>query len=175
MRGKRSTFITTLAVIFSVISLVSCFGVLGISNSIQGVSIKEEEIWEVVLDNVTEIVMDEYAIEVLKQPSLDKYKINYGIRLNRAQSTAQFAFIVKNEGNVDAVVKDIKITGINGYENNLKVTLTNLAIGDVINAESMVQVKVVNNYDVELNDEMLVPQIINLDNIEIDIDLEKVE
>ncbi len=175
MRGKRSTFITTLAVIFSVISLVSCFGVLGISNSIQGVSIEEKEIWKVVLDDVTEIVMDEYAIEVLKQPSLDKYKINYGIRLNRAQSTAQFAFVVKNEGNVDAVVKDIKITGINGYENNLKVTLTNLAIGDVINAESMVQVKVVNNYDVELNDEMLVPQIINLDNIEIDIDLEKVE
>ena len=46
MRGKKSTLITTLAVIISVLSLVSAFGVLGITNSVHGVSIEEKKIWK---------------------------------------------------------------------------------------------------------------------------------
>lgn len=175
MRGKKSTLITTLAVIFSVISLVSAFGVLGISNSIQGISIEEKENWNVIINEVSDIVMDEGAIEVLNKPSVKVHKLHYGLKLNSAQSTAQFAFTINNEGNVDAIVKDIKINGINGYENNLNVSLSELKIGDTIKAGTMLQVKVITNYLVQVNDELMVPKIINLDNIEIDIELEKVE
>lgn len=175
MRGRKSTLITTLAVICSVISLVSCFGVLGISNSIQGVSIEEKENWNVIIDEVTDIVMDEGSIEVIKEPSFNNYKVSYGIRLNKAESVAQFAFTIKNEGNVDAMVKNIKISGIDSYKDNLSISLSEIKVGDTIKAGTMIQVKVISNYLKQVNDEQLIPQIITLDNIEIDIDLEKIE
>lgn len=175
MRGKKSTLITTLAVVFSVISLVTAFGVLGISNSIQGISTPKKENWNVIINEVSDIVMDEGAIEVLNKPSVKVHKLSYGLKLNSAQSTAQFAFTISNEGNVDAIVKDIKINGIKDYENNLNINLSELKIGDTIKAGTMLQVKVITNYLVQVNDELMIPKIINLDNIEIDIELEKVE
>ena len=54
MRGKKSTLITTLAVIISILSLVSAFGVLGITNSVQGVSIEEKKIWKSMYKNMSD-------------------------------------------------------------------------------------------------------------------------
>ncbi len=174
MRGKKSTFITTLAIIITIISVVSCFGVLGVTNSVQGISIQEKKEWNVLLDEVSEIAMDEGTIEVLKQPILDKYKINYGLKfINIGHS--QFEFTIKNDGDIDAIVNDIKINGIDNYQNNISVSLTELKVGDVIKANSIVQVKVMTDYKIQLIDENMIPQLINLDNIEIDIDLDKIE
>ena len=175
MRGKKSTLITTLAVVFSVISLVTAFSVLGISNSIQGISIEEKKIWKLEIDNVSKLAMDEGAIEVLKEPSFDRFNVNYGIKLNRAQSVAQFEFTIKNEGNIDALVKKININGIGDYTKYITVNFFDFKEGDVIKAGSMIQVKVITNYLEQVNNELLIPQIVNLDNIDIDIELEKIE
>ena len=109
MRGKKGTFITTLTIIITIISLVSCFGVLGISNSVQGISVQKQDLWKVNIENLTDLAMDEGAIEVIKCPCFEKFKINYGIKLKNAPSVAQFEFTIKNEGNIDALVKKINI------------------------------------------------------------------
>lgn len=174
MRGKRSTFITTLAVITTIISLVSCFGVLGVTNSVQGISIQEKKEWKVIISDVSKLAMDQGAMEVIHEPSFDKYKVNYGLKfINVGHS--QFEFTIKNDGDIDAIVNDIKVNGIDNYQNNIEVTLTELKIGDVIKANSMIQVKVLTDYNLQLIDENMIPQLINLENIEIDIDLKKVE
>ena len=80
MRGKRSTFITTLAIITTIISLVSCFGVLGVTNSVQGISIQEKKEWKVIISDVSKLAMDQGAMEVIHEPSFDKYKVNYGLK-----------------------------------------------------------------------------------------------
>lgn len=174
MRGKRSTFITTLAIITTIISLVSCFGVLGVTNSVQGISIQEKKEWKVIISDVSKLAMDQGAMEVIHEPSFDKYKVNYGLKfINVGHS--QFEFTIKNDGDIDAIVNDIKVNGIDNYQNNIEVTLTELKIGDVIKANSMIQVKVLTDYNLQLIDENMIPQLINLENIEIDIDLKKVE
>lgn len=175
MRGKKSTLITTLAVIITVVSLVSCFGVLGISNSVQGVSIQEKKVWDVAIDNLSNLAMDEGAIEVIKEPTLDKIKLSYALKLNSAPSVAQFKFTLRNKGNIDGIVSEIKITGLEQYTNYLDVSLNGIKVGDTIKQGTFVEVKVLTNYKQQLVNEELVPQIINLDNIEIDIKLKKIE
>lgn len=174
MRGRKGTLITTLAIIITMVSVVSCFGVLGVTNSVQGISIQENKQWKVTFSDLSKIAMDQGAIEVLKEPNVDKYKINYGLKLINV-GNAQFEFTIKNEGNVDTVVKDIKINGIDEYKNYLSINFTELKVGDVIKANSIVQVKVMTEYKVQLIDDNMIPQLINLENIEIDIDLEKIE
>ena len=94
MRGKKSTLITTLAVIITVVSLVSCFGVLGISNSVQGVSIQEKKVWNVAIDNLSNLAMDEGAIEVIKEPTLDKIKF-YDFIIRTLLITKKLYYILK--------------------------------------------------------------------------------
>lgn len=174
MRGKKSTLITTLAVIISVLSLVSAFGVLGITNSVQGVSIEEKKIWKIEINDLSKLAMDEGAIEVIKEPSCNKFKLSYGLKLINV-GNSQFEFTIKNDGNIDAIVNNIKINGIDEYKDYLNITINELKIGDVIKGNSFIQVKVITEYKKQLIDENMIPQLINLDNIEIDIDLKKIE
>ena len=74
--------------------------------------------------------MDIGAIEVLKEPIFDKFKANYGVKLIRPNSNAQFGFTLKNDGNIDAKITDIKITGIESYKNFVDISFVNLAVGD---------------------------------------------
>lgn len=174
MRGKKSTLITTLAVIISVLSLVSAFGVLGITNSVQGVSIEEKKTWKLEINNLSKLAMDVGSIEVIKEPSCDKFKLSYGLKLINI-GISQFEFTIKNSGNIDTVVNDIIINGIDQYKDYLNITFSELKVGDVIKSNSLVQVKVISEYKKQLVDENMIPQLINLDNIEIDIDLRRIE
>ena len=108
MRGKKSTLLTTLTIIVTIISLVSCFGVLGVTNSVQGISIQEKKEWKVIISDVSKLAMDQGAMEVIHEPSFDKYKVNYGLKfINVGHS--QFEFTIKNDGDIDAIVNDIKV------------------------------------------------------------------
>ncbi len=176
MKGTRKgTILTVLAVMISTISLVTCFNILSISNAYQGTSIKEKKVWDLRIDNVSELAMDIGAIEVLKEPTFDKFKANYGVKLIRPNSNAQFEFTLKNDGNIDAKITDIKITGIESYKNFVDISFVNLAVGDVIKEQSITSVKVILKYHTQKFDEELNPQEILLNNINIDIKLEKIE
>ena len=175
MKGRNGTLITTLALVFAVISFVLCFGVLGISNSVQGTSVYEKKEWKLMIDNISKIVIDNNDMEVINEPSYDKNKINYGLRLSNAPSTAQFEFTLKNDGNIDGVVSEVNIYGIDDYKNNIEIELLELNVGDVIEAGKFIQVKVITKYTSLVVDEQQLSKIVSLDNIEIDIKFNKIE
>lgn len=176
MKGTRKgTVLTVLAVMISIISLVTCFNVLGISNAYQGNSVQEKKVWKINIDSLSDLAMDQGAVEVLKEPTFNKFKINYGVKLIKPNSNAQFEFIIKNDGNIDAKVRDIKITGIEKYKQFVDISFVNLAVGDVIKQQSIMSVKVILNYHTQLFDNELNPQEILLNNINVDINLEKIE
>lgn len=176
MKGtKKGTVLTVLAVMISIISLVTCFNVLGISNAYQGTSIQEKKVWNIKIDTLSELAMDQGAIEVINKPTFNKFKINYGVKLIKSNSNAQLEFVIKNDGNIDAKVKDIKITGIEKYKQFVDISFVNIAVGDVIKQQSIVSVKVILSYHTQLFDSELNPQEILLNDIDIDIDLEKIE
>ena len=175
MKGtKRSTVVTMSAIVIAVFSLISSFGLLGISNSVKGMSIQEKEEWNVSIDEVSSLATDNETVEVIKEPEFKKFNANYGVKFGNVGSS-QFEFLIKNEGNTDALVSDVVITGLEEYGNYIKTEFVNLNVGDVIEKESFICVKVITNCHTQLYDYNLVEQDIVLDNIGIDIKLEKVE
>ena len=118
---KKSTRLSLCAVVVSVLSLVSCFSVLGISNSFKGTSIKENREWNVYIDSLSIMNRDEELVELIKEPTVDKYKVSYGVKLNKARSNSQFEFTIRNDGNIDAEISEIIVTGIDQYSDYVKV------------------------------------------------------
>ena len=175
MKGtKNGTMVTMLAIVISVFSLISSFGLLGISNSVKGMSIKEEKKWNVSIDQVSELATDSESVEVIKEPAFSNFNANYGIKFNDVGSS-QFEFLIKNEGNTDALVSDVVVTGLEDYGNYVETEFVNLNVGDVIKKESFICVKVITNCHTQLYDYNLMEQDIIADNIGIDIKLEKME
>ena len=54
------------AIVIAVFSLISSFGLLGISNSVKGMSIQEKEEWNVSIDEVSSLATDNETVEVIK-------------------------------------------------------------------------------------------------------------
>ena len=171
---RKITTIILVAVVISIFSLFSCFGVLGLSNSLKGTSVLKEDIWSVDIENISTLAVDDVNNTILKQPVGKDYNIRYALKLNRVNNYGQFQFDIKNEGNVSAKVKSIEVDGIEEYGDYVDVSVVNLSEGDVIKAGTLVNnIKVVTMYKEQLYDENMLPQYINLDNINIKVEFEK--
>lgn len=171
---KRVTFITVLVVVIAICSLFMSFSALNTSNSLSGVAVVNKENWDISIDNVSTVAVDSSAVMILKEPVVDNTKISYSLRMNQEHGYGQFSFDLKNLGNVNAKIKDIKITGMEGYEEYIDVTISDIKVGDSIKAETIISnIKVVTTYKRQLFDEMIIPQAIILDSINIEIELEK--
>jgi hypothetical protein len=171
---KSSTKLTIIAIVISLISLFSSFGVLGVSQSVKGLSIKENKVWRLSIDDVSKLATDNEFVEIIKEPEFKKYNVSYGVNFKKIGSS-QFEFLVKNEGDFDALVSDIVIAGLEQYEEYVEIEFVNLNIGDVIKKESYVTVKVITSCHTQLFDMNLIEKEIMLDNIGVDIKLQKIE
>ena len=172
---KKSTRLSLCAVVVAVLSLVSCFSVLGISNSFKGTSIKENREWNVYIDSLSTLNRDEELVELIKEPTVDKYKVSYGVKLNKARSNSQFEFTIRNDGNIDAEISEIIVTGIDQYSDYVKVTLSDVENRTILKEKSSIVVKVLTDYVIQYSDENFVPQIIELDDISIEFKMKKLE
>ncbi len=172
---KKSTRLSLCAVVVAVLSLVSCFSVLGISNSFKGTSIKENREWNVYIDSLSTMNRDEGLVELIKEPTVDKYKVSYGVKLNKARSNSQFEFTIRNDGNIDAEISEIIVTGVDQYSDYVKVTLSDVENGTILEEKSSIVVKVLTDYVIQYSDENFVPQVIELDDISIEFKIKKLE
>lgn len=172
---KKVTMITGIAIFLSVFSLSLSFGALGTSNALHGASIEKKEVWDIKYDNISTIVVDDNYVKVLKEPVVNGEVITYSISLSTTNNYGQFQFDIKNDGNVDAKVTNIIVDGIRDYEKYISVSLTDLEIGDVIKAGTLKHnVKVITTYQDQFYDANMWPQSIDLENITIEIQFEKV-
>lgn len=171
---KNGTKLTIIAIVISLISLFSSFGVLGVSQSVKGMSIKENKVWKLSIDEISKLATDNEFVEIIKEPELKKFNVSYGLKFKKLGSS-QFEFLIKNEGKFDALVSDILVTGLDQYEEYINIEFVNLNIGDIIKKESYVSVKVITNCHTQLYDMNLIEKEIMLDNIGIDIKLQKIE
>ena len=99
-------------------------------------AVKESVVWDIKFDSVSTIVLENNSMSTLKEPNIVQNSINYSMRLNKATGYGQFIFNIKNNGNIDVKVKEIVVTGIEGYEDNVNVKVDNLRIGDVIKSKT---------------------------------------
>ncbi len=175
-RMKNITTIMGMAVFISLFSLSLSFGALGTSNALKGTAIENEEVWSVNIENISTIAAGNENVNVAHEPVLNGNSINYSIVLSRENDYGQFKFNIVNDGDADAKVKKISIIGLDEYKQYIDVSLSNLSVGDIIEDESILKnVKVVTTYKNQLYDENMIPQEINLDGINIEIEFEKID
>ncbi len=173
-RVKKATMITGVAILVSVFSLALSFGFLGTSNASKGISVEEKEIWKVNVSDVSTIAVGNTNIIIDKEPFVNDNKITYGMKLSNVNDYGQFQFEIKNDGNVDAKVANINITGIEGLEQYIDINITNLEKGTVIEKGTLhSNIKVITTYKNQMIDENMLSQSIDLKNISIEVEFEK--
>lgn len=177
MKHMRSiTTIMGMAALISLFSLSLSFGALGTSNAMKGTAIKNKEVWSINVKNVSTIVAGDDDVNVVHEPVINGNAINYSMVLCHENEYGQFKFNIVNDGNIDAKIKKINIVGLDDYKPYVDVSLGNLNVGDVIEDDSTLKnIKVVTTYKNQMYDDDMVPQEINLNNVSIDIEFEKID
>lgn len=173
---KKVNVLSVSVVIITICSLFSCFWALSPSFAGKSYAVKESAVWDVKFDSVSTIALENNSMSTLKEPNIVLNSVNYSMRLNKATGYGQFIFNIKNNGNIDVKVKEIVVTGIEGYEDNVTVKVDNLRIGDVIKSKTdLNNIKVITSYNKQYYDQNNIEQVIDLKNINVTIELEKVE
>ncbi len=175
-RVKKVTMITGVAILVSVFSLALSFGFLGTSNASRGISIEDKEIWKVNISNLSTIAVGNTNIIIDREPFINDNIVSYGMKLSNVNDYGQFQFEIKNEGNIDAKVSNIKITGIEGFEQYIDIGITNIEKGTIIKKGTLLSnIKVITTYKNQMVDENMLGQAIDLKNISIEIEFEKID
>lgn len=100
-----------------------------------------------------------------KEPRIDNNSVVYGVSLLEVGAHSQFYFTLSNNGTEDVIIDSINITGLEGYQDNVVVTVQELNAGDVILPGSKINVKVTTDYKKKYTSEE--SDDINLNNIKI--------
>lgn len=170
---KKSTLFSIIGIFIAMVSILTSVSAMSTSMAGTGVAIENREVYDVKIDNVSEIYSDE-DIEVIKNPSNEDNKINFGVKLNSIDSTTQVQFDIENKGNVNVKVKNVTISGIENYKDNVEVKVLGINVGDIIDAEVKNSgIKVITQYKNPVIDENGMISAVNLDDINVEIEFDK--
>ena len=161
----RFIFLSILAFSISMYSLVSSYSALTTED---GVAIVKEDCYKVNLvlnDNIT----SKNVISFDGVPTLEDNKFNFTIGLDEVGSFGQIFFDVNNTGDYDAVIKSIEVEGLNEYKDYVNISLVGIEEGQVIDAGSLTK-----NASIKVSYENAFGSSINLNNIDVKINFEKV-
>jgi hypothetical protein len=172
---KKITVVTVFAILISFFSLSVSIGALGTANAFKGSSIENKKIWEVNIRDISTMAVSSNYVSISKEPSMIDNAINYSLTLSNVNDYAQFQFNINNSGNIGAKVKNIVISGLEEYEQYVDVSISNIAVGDLILPETISNIVVVTSYKEQLYDVNMWPQVISLENINILIEFESIE
>ena len=176
---KKISIVAILALMVSTMSLLVSYSSLSATLDINGVAKmveeKEEEIFKINIVNINDVKTSLDTAVFTKQPILSENGISLGVTLNQVNSYGMLKFDIVNQGNVEGKVTGIKITGIEGYEGYIKASLSGIKVGDVIKvSENPTSVNVTIAYANLYSLDGINPEIINLNDIKIELEIESV-
>lgn len=173
---KKGTFTLVLAIIVSILSVMSSYTAYSYMEESVRVSHEINNTLDVEISDVSTIALNDEGITVLKEPSITNGKINYSLLLEYLDSYSQFQFSVTNHSDFDVRVASINIEGLDNNSEYVTVELANLKVGDIIEAGVLLNdVKVITTYSKQYFDTSFIPQSIKLDNIDVSIEFEIIE
>ena len=91
--GKTSILVV-LVVIVSACSIVISIGALGTSTATTGVALESKEIWDVSIDNLSTIAINNEEVVVRSEPSFDGMSIEYSVSFANVGDFGRFQFTV---------------------------------------------------------------------------------
>lgn len=181
-QNRRVKIIIVLALLFSSLSLGISYGSLNIINKENGVATVLDKHFDVQLEGLKNIKVTEKSMFSV-EPEIKSNKLDFGISLTDKDEVGKCSFNIVNKGNIAAIVKEIRIKGLDDYKNNVVYNVEGIKIGDVVNVKSdpimvNVSVKYIDPIVVENGgyyneygayEKVYETKAINLDNVELEI------
>lgn len=171
--NKKVSFIALFAIMISSFSLMVSYGVVTsvIDNNEEQAAISADKLAKpnLKVNEIREVFLTNETDKFTMQPAIVNNKVKYGISFNDAFAAATFYVDLINEGNVNATISEIKITGIEGYEKNAKVEIIGVKVGDIIPAgASLNNIIVSTEYFESLINEETYNTLVELPNIQVE-------
>lgn len=173
MIERRIRTFQILGLIIALSSLTLSIGTLTTTYAYTGIATVSKEKYEVTIKDVTDFFEDGENITIVKNPIIVKNDITYGLSLGQVNEYTKFQFNVDNTGNVNAKVKEINITGLEAYQDNIEISIKGLEVNQIIEPNAIQKVDVITTYKNPLFDENENIMPIALNEININIELEK--
>lgn len=171
---KRIKTYQVLGIIIAISSLILSLGSLTTTYAYTGIATISKDVYNVELKNVTDIYEDGETISILKNPIIIQNEIQYGLSIGKVNEYTKFQFNIENVGNVDASIKEIIIDGYEDYKDYITVEIHGLPEDKIIKGNSIAKIDVITTYKNPLLDETEEVLPIALNELSINIILEKV-
>lgn len=174
-RTNKITTFTIMGIFVAIISLFTCVSVFGTSNANQGIALENIEVYDVKINDISDIYFEDGTVEIIKTANIDdKNIINYGVLLKEIDKYSQFQFDIENKGNIDIKIKNIIISGYEEYKDYVDIEVVGINVGDIVEKSSVISgVKVVTTYRNPMYTENDFIRFIELNNIKISIEFDK--
>lgn len=172
-QGKKISFVALFAIMISSFSLMVSYGVITsvIDNNEETTTVNNSNFTKpkLIINETRDISLTNETDKFTMQPAIVNNKVKFGVSFDDAYSTASFYLDLINEGNEKATISEIKISGLEGLENNVKVEIIGAKIGDIISAgESLNNISVSVEYFESRISEETYTTLVDLPNLEIE-------
>ena len=163
--SKRNTILIIIIFIIAISSLIMSIYSARKADNGRGVATLNVTKFSCELSDIRDFNNSINTSIFLKEPRIDNNSIVYGVSLLEVGAHSQFYFTLSNKGTEEVVIDSINVTGLEGYQDNVTVTIQELNAGDVILPASNINVKVSTDYKKKYTSED--GDDINLNNIKI--------
>lgn len=170
-QSKKVSIIALIAIMISSFSLFLSYASLSTTLDLNGRAtvVEVSEKADVKIMSVSEGKISNSLDSFVNAPTFSDNKLYFGVSLSEVGSIGEFSFEVKNSGNKEAIVKEIKVTGLDNFTDFVNVNIEGLSVGNKIGAgiefkNVKVVVSCLNQYFVDE-----VPSAIVIDKIGIEI------
>ena len=168
-KSKPMSALMVGAVLFAFVSVILC---VTYNKGSYSANIIIEKKWDVQASNVSDVIYSQTTI-LDSDPVIADNIISLKATFSEIEDYVQFFFDIENKGNIDAIVKNIKVEGID--KDKVQVSIVGLEKNDIINGERYIDnVKVIIECIKDNIDENGIKQPITQD-INIVLDIEKKE
>lgn len=173
-QAKKVTLLVKVGILLVLLSFVGSVVTIDATYSEVGTARVMEKKYDIHFENLTDIVLENENIEIIKKPEIcNNDGVSFGILLKNVNAQANFDFNIVNRGNVKAVVKKVKVTGIDKYKDYLDFEVVGVESLQTINVQESIKVSVIVTYKKELLDVNSVLLEIPLENVNILVELEE--
>lgn len=135
-QGKKISFIALFAIMISSFSLMVSYGVvtsvIDNNENIATISDKNDPKPLLRVNEIKEITLTNDTDKFTMQPAMVNNKVKFGLNFNNAFAAATFNVDLLNEGTASSTISEIKISGLEELEKNVKVEVIGVKVGDII-------------------------------------------
>ncbi len=132
---SRIKIITILSIIVSIISLGYSYSVYNSNNESSGIATIVENVYDIKIENINSEKTSNEDIAFKEKPVSTYNEVFFSITNLSYENSISYKFDITNSGNIDILIDNIELEGIEEYKDNISFSIDNINKGDIIKGE----------------------------------------